>query len=70
MNQLQRDKRAIRTILSQVDEATPAEILLRGGEGLTGQALLEMVSDGEVLRREDPEGDLGFTVFYKLAVTA
>lgn len=61
-----RDKRAIRTILSQVGEATYPEIALRGGEGLASP-LLEMVQAGEVIRTEDPDGKFGFRVFYKLS---
>lgn len=65
MNQNQRDRRAIQTILEQTGEATYPEIALRGGEGLAS-ALMEMVQEGLLLRREDPDGQLGFRTFYKL----
>ena len=48
MTQLERDKRAIRTILQQDGQATRAEIALRAGEGL-GKALNCMLRTGEVV---------------------
>lgn len=46
MNQNQRDRRAILTILKHTGgEATYPEIALRGGEGLAGP-LMEMVQEG------------------------
>lgn len=52
MNQKQRDKRAIRTVLNQLGPATYADIALRAGEGLY-QALDEMVQTGEVSTTSD-----------------
>lgn len=65
MNQNQRDKRAIRTILNQMGEATYPDIALRGGEGLASP-LMEMVRDGEVaFRQREAEGRLpAGRVFY------
>lgn len=65
MNQNQRDKRAIRTILKQMEEATYPDIALRGGEGLASP-LMEMVQAGEVERVEKPDGPSARRVFYKL----
>lgn len=47
MNQMQRDKRAIRTVLEQVGAASFSEIALRAGEGLY-PAMREMIDAGEV----------------------
>lgn len=69
MNQNQRDRRAIRTILEQMEEATYPSIALRGGEGLSSP-LMEMVQEGIVVRFEKPDGNLGQRVFYKLVETA
>ena len=66
MNQNQRNKRAIRTILEQVGEATYPEIALRGGEGLAS-SLMEMVQDREVVRDEDETRPVYQQVFYRLA---
>lgn len=50
MNQNQRDRRAIRTILKHMGgEATYPDIALRGGEGLLGP-LMEMVKEGEIIK--------------------
>ena len=67
MNQNDRDKVAIRTILRQMDEATYPEIALRGGEGLAS-ALMEMVQSGEVTRYEDQTRAFGMRGFYCLNV--
>ena len=48
MTQLDRDKRAIRTILQQDGQASRAEIALRAGEGL-GKALNSMLRTGEIV---------------------
>ncbi len=66
MNQNQRDKRAIKTIISQMVEATYPDIALRGGEGLASP-LLELVQAGEVIRVEKPDGEFGRRMFYSLA---
>jgi hypothetical protein len=51
MNQNQRDRRAIRTILKHMGgEATYPDIALRGGEGLASP-LLEMVQEGEITKQ-------------------
>lgn len=48
MNQIQRDKRAIKTVLEQIGQATFLEIKLRAGEGLY-PAMRQMIDDGEVM---------------------
>ena len=48
MNQMQRDKRAIKTVLKLVGPTTFAEIALRAGEGLY-PAMREMIDNGEVM---------------------
>lgn len=64
-SQNDRDKAAIRTILSQMGEASYPDIALRGGEGLASP-LLEMVKTGEV-ERIAPAGAGG--VLYRLKPT-
>lgn len=49
MNQLDRDKRAIRTVLEQMGEATYPELALQAGEGLC-ETLCAMSRRGEVER--------------------
>ena len=49
LSQNQRDKIAIRTVLSQMGRTTFQEIALRAGEGLASP-LMEMVQAGEVIR--------------------
>ena len=49
MNQLERDKRAIRGVLASRKDATYSEIALAAGENLA-DALIEMVRNGEVER--------------------
>lgn len=49
MNQNDRDRRAIETILRQCGEASYPEIALRGGEGLASP-LMEMVLEDKVER--------------------
>lgn len=56
MNQNQRDKIAIRTVLSQMGKASYPEIALRAGEGLASP-LLEMVQAGEVKRFRSSEDE-------------
>lgn len=53
MNQNQRNKIAIKTVLRQMIEASYPDIALRAGEGLASP-LMEMVQDGEVIRWLDP----------------
>jgi hypothetical protein len=65
-SQNDRSKAAIRTILSQMGEASYPDIALRGGEGLASP-LLEMVQAGEVERTPPPEASTGSTV-YRLKV--
>lgn len=64
LNQNQRDKIAIRTVLTQMSEATYPDIALRGGEGLASP-LMEMVKDGEVERTMIDEG----SAIYRLVTT-
>ena len=49
LTQNQRDRIAIRTVLSQMGSTTFQEIALRAGEGLSSP-LMEMVKEGEVIR--------------------
>ena len=50
MNQNQRDRRAILTVLKHMGgEATYPDIALRGGEGLAGP-LMEMVQEGLIIK--------------------
>lgn len=68
MNQNQRDKVAIRTILKHMGgEASYAEIALRGGEGLASP-LLEMVRDGEVVKDFDENRPFGFQTLYSIVI--
>lgn len=62
MNQNQRDRIAIRTVLVQMVETSYPEIALRAGEGLASP-LMEMVRDGEV---ERVAGQDGGPVLYRL----
>ena len=55
MTQNDRDKMAIRTIISQMVSATYPDIALRAGEGLASP-LLEMVQAGDVLRHVGVDG--------------
>lgn len=48
MNQMQRDKRAIRHVLELVGPCSFSEIALRAGEGLY-PAMREMIDKGEVI---------------------
>jgi len=65
MNQRQRDKKAIITILEQVGEATYPEIALRGGEGLHG-ALLDLIYEDKVIRFFDETKSFQFQTTYRL----
>lgn len=56
LNQNQRDKIAIRTVLTQMGEASYPDIALRAGEGLASP-LVEMVQAGEVERFQTAEGE-------------
>lgn len=49
LNQNQRDRIAIRTVLGQMGSASYPDIALRAGEGLASP-LMEMVKAGEVVR--------------------
>ncbi len=51
----QRDRIAIRTVLSQTGATTYQDIALRAGEGLASP-LMEMVQAGEVIRTSPVEG--------------
>jgi len=55
LSQNQRDRIAIRTVLSQMGSTTFQEIALRAGEGLSSP-LMEMVADGEVIRTPGIDG--------------
>lgn len=55
MNQTERNKIAIRTVIAQMGEASYPDIALRAGEGLASP-LMEMVHAGEVLRRDGTDG--------------
>lgn len=65
MNQNQRDKIAIQTILRQMNEASYPDIALRAGEGLASP-LMEMVRDGEVIKDHDPSRAFGCRTLYRL----
>lgn len=55
LTQNQRDKIAIRTVLSQMGSTTFQEIALRAGEGLSSP-LMEMVQAGDVVRTPGVDG--------------
>lgn len=55
MNQMQRDKRAIRHVLELVGPCSFSEIALRAGEGLY-PAMREMIHKGEVIASADGRG--------------
>jgi len=55
MNQMQRDKRAIRHVLELVGPCSFSEIALRAGEGLY-PAMREMIDNGEVIASTDGRG--------------
>jgi len=55
LSQNQRDKIAIRTVLSQMGSTTFQEIALRIGEGLSSP-LMEMVQSGDIVRTPGVDG--------------
>ena len=55
LSQNQRDKIAIRTVISQMGRTTFQEIALRAGEGLASP-LMEMVQAGDVVRTAGVDG--------------
>lgn len=65
LSQNQLDKIAIKTILSQLEEASYPEIALRGGEGLASP-LMELVQVGEVIRDHNPDRPINFQTLYRL----
>lgn len=69
MTQIERDKRAIRTVLQQTGGTTRQEIAQRAGDGLS-EAMIAMIESGEVVTRDEfPQGHPGhpgYTV-YRLA---
>ena len=69
MTQLERDKRAIRTVLQQTGGTTRQEIAQRAGEDLS-DAMIQMIESGEVVTRDEfPQGHSGhpgYTI-YRLA---
>ena len=69
MTQIERDKRAIRTVLQQTGGTTRQEIAQRAGDGLS-EAMIAMIESGEVITRDEfPQGHPGhpgYTV-YQLA---
>lgn len=52
MSQLERDKRAIRTVLQQTGGTTRDEISMRAGEDL-GEAMKAMLESGEIVTNEE-----------------
>ena len=66
MNQLQRDKRAVRTVLEQTGGTYFDDIALRGGEGLW-PALKEMLDNGEVTVKEEDVPKVGRRRIFRLA---
>lgn len=69
MNQIERDKRAIRTVLKQTGGTTRQEIAQRAGDDLS-EAMIEMIESGEIVTRDEfPQGDPGYPGYtiYRLA---
>jgi len=69
MNQIERDKRAIRTVLEQTGGTTRQEIAQRAGDDLS-EAIIEMIESGEIVTRDEfPQGDPGYPGYtiYRLA---
>jgi len=56
LSQNQRDKIAIRTVLTQMGRTTFQHIALRAGEGLASP-LMEMVQSGEVVKTAGQDGE-------------
>ena len=68
MNQNERDKRAILTVIKHMGgSATYADIRLRAGE-LMASALIELVGEKKVVRDEDESRPFGQTVLFCLPV--
>jgi len=69
MNQIERDKRAIRTVLQQTSGTTRQEIAQRAGDDLS-EAMIGMIETGEVITSDEfpPEhpDHPGWTI-YRLA---
>jgi hypothetical protein len=69
MSQKKRDKVAILTVLKHCGgSATYSDIKLRAGE-LVADALIELVTEGKVLRDEDEARPFGRRVLFKLPET-
>lgn len=69
MNQFERDKRAVRTVLEQTGGTYFDEIALRGGEGLW-PALGDMLEKGEVTVKEEDVPRVGRRKVFRLVETA
>lgn len=67
MSQLERDKRAIRTVLQQTGGTTRDEIALRAGEDLR-DAMVAMVASGEIVTADEFVAGVGAVkTVYRLA---